>query len=105
MSSLPHASGGSHADLRARIVCGRGGVCATIDGFNVVAVPEHPYGSASAREALSAARHTSANAVAIVPFLWQRTPQHAGIVRGDDMPDAGLRLAIREAHALGSRSW
>ena len=70
------------------------------DGFNVIAVPEHSYGSASAREALAAARRAGAQAVAIVPFLWQRDPQHAGVVRGDDMPDASLRLAIREAHGL-----
>jgi hypothetical protein len=71
------------------------------DGFNVVAVPEHPYGSASARKSLAAARRAGAQAVAIVPFLWQRDPQHAGVVRGDDMPDAALRLAIRDAHAHG----
>jgi hypothetical protein len=71
------------------------------DGFNVIAVPEHPYGSASAREALAAARRAGAQAVAIVPFLWQRDPRHAGLVRGDDMPDAALRLAIRDARALG----
>jgi len=71
------------------------------DGFNIIAVPEHPYGSASARAALTAARRAGAQAVAIVPFLWQRDPQHTGLVRGDDMPDAALRLAIREAHALG----
>jgi hypothetical protein len=71
------------------------------DGFNVIAVPEHPYGSALAREALKAARRAGAEAVAIVPFFWQRDPQHVGLVRGDDMPDAALRLAIREAHAQG----
>jgi hypothetical protein len=71
------------------------------DGFNVVAVPEHPYGSASAEQALAAARRVGAQAVAIVPFLWQRDPQHEGLVRGDDMPDAVLRHAIRQAHALG----
>jgi hypothetical protein len=71
------------------------------DGFNVIAVPEHPYGSVSAREALANARRAGAQAVAIVPFLWQRDPKHAGLVRGNDLPDAALRLAIREAHALG----
>ena len=71
------------------------------DGFNVIAVPEHSYGSVSAREALAKARRAGAQAVAIVPFLWQRDPTHAGLVRGNDLPDAALRLAIREAHALG----
>jgi hypothetical protein len=71
------------------------------DGFNVIAVPEHPYGSAAAGQALAAAKRAGAVAVAIVPFLWQRDPHDAGIVRGDDMPDAALRLAIRQAHGLG----
>jgi hypothetical protein len=71
------------------------------DGFNVIAVPEHPFGSATARQSLDAARRAGARAVAIVPFLWQADPQHAGLVRGADMPDDALRLAIRDAHALG----
>jgi hypothetical protein len=40
-------------------------------------------------------------AVAVVPFLWQRDPRHPGIVRGDDMSDAELRIAIRDSRALG----
>lgn len=71
------------------------------DGFNIIAVPQHPYGSAGAREALAKARGVGAHAVAIVPFLWQRDPRDPALVRGDDMPDAALRLAIREARAAG----
>jgi hypothetical protein len=71
------------------------------DGFNVIVVPGHPFGSVSARASLEAAQRAGAHAVAIVPFLWQRDAQHAGIVRGSDLPDAELRLAIRDAHALG----
>jgi hypothetical protein len=71
------------------------------DGFNVIVVPEHQYCSASARESLMAARRAGAQAIAIVPFLWQRDSRHIGLVRGDDLPDAELRLAIREAHAQG----
>jgi hypothetical protein len=71
------------------------------DGFNIIAVPEHPYGSPSARESLMAARRAGAQAVAIVPFLWQRDPGHVGLVRGDDLTDEALRIAIREAHAQG----
>ena len=71
------------------------------DGFNVIAVPQHPYGSPSARTSLTAMRHAGAETIAIVPFLWQRDPQHAEIARGDDMPDLALRTAIREAHGLG----
>jgi hypothetical protein len=73
------------------------------DGFNVIAVPAHPFGSAQARTSLMAARLAGAEAVAIVPFLWQRDPRHAEIARGADMSDAELRLAIREAHAVGFR--
>jgi hypothetical protein len=73
------------------------------DGFNVVAAPDHPHGSASARTALAAMRRAGAQAAAIVLFLWQRDPAHTGIVRGGDMPDAALRLAIREARGLGLR--
>jgi hypothetical protein len=73
------------------------------DGFNVVAAPGHPHGSASARTSLAAMRRAGAQAAAIVLFLWQRDPEHAGIVRGVDMPNAALRLAIRDARALGLR--
>jgi hypothetical protein len=71
------------------------------DGFNVIAVPGHPYGSVTAHQSLAAAERAGAKAIAIVPFLQQRDPQHTGLVRGDDMPDAALRLAIREARVLG----
>lgn len=71
------------------------------DGFNVIAVPEHQYGSTSAGQALAAAKRAGATAVAVIPFLWQRDPQHAGLVRGDDMPDETLRAAIRQAHEAG----
>jgi hypothetical protein len=71
------------------------------DGFNVVVAPNHPFGSLSARESLMAAKKAGAQAIAVVPFLWQRNPHHPEIVRGDDMPDAQLRLAIREARGLG----
>jgi hypothetical protein len=71
------------------------------DGFNVVVAPNHRFGSPSARESLMAAKRAGAQAIAVVLFLWQRNPERPEIVRGDDMPDAELRLAIREARALG----
>jgi hypothetical protein len=71
------------------------------DGFNVIAAPNHPFGSPAARTALSAAHSVGAKAVAVVPFLWQRHVRHPEIVRGADMPDAMLRSAVREARALG----
>lgn len=72
-----------------------------LDGFNVVVVPGHPFGSASARRSLMAAQRIGAGTVAIIPFLWQASPSSSEIDRGSDMPDAALRTAIRESHALG----
>ncbi|MEA2904098.1 MAG: hypothetical protein QOI12_1485 [Alphaproteobacteria bacterium] len=72
-----------------------------LDGLNVITTPGHPYGSESARRSLANARRLGAAAVAIVPFLWQAGAQDPGIGRGRDMPDEELRIAIREARALG----
>jgi hypothetical protein len=72
-----------------------------LDGFNVIATPEHPYGSPSAERALKAARRVGARAVAIVPFLWQASPDDPSVGRGEDMSDEALRAAIRQARALG----
>jgi hypothetical protein len=71
------------------------------DGLNVVAVPEHPYGSASAKRALATAKRLGATTIAIVPFLWQASPTDPAISRGKDMSDDDLRSAIRDARALG----
>jgi len=71
------------------------------DGFNVIATPEDPFGSASADLALAKAKQLGASAVAVIPFLWQPTPSSADLVRGSDMNDDELRAAIREAHAYG----
>jgi hypothetical protein len=70
-------------------------------GFNIVATPGHPFGGASAKRALDAAKRLGATAVAIIPFLWQPSPSSSDIVRGTDLPDEELRLAIRQARALG----
>jgi hypothetical protein len=72
-----------------------------LDGFNVIASPGHPFGSASARLALANAKRLGARAIAIVPFFWQANPASPNLVRGKDMPDEELRAAIREAHELG----
>ena len=72
-----------------------------LDGFNIVAVPGHPFGSASANRAMVRAKLLGASALAIVPFLWQANPTSAGISRGSDMSDEDLRTAIRETRKLG----
>jgi len=77
------------------------GAARKLDGVNVIAVSGHPFGSGTAKLALAKARQLGANAVAIVPFLWQGKPASPDIVRGEDMPDAELRAAIADAHSLG----
>ncbi len=72
-----------------------------LDGFNVITAPGHPFGSATAHQALDAARQLGAKTVAIIPFLWQPSPSSAEVIRGTDMLDDELRTAIREARALG----
>lgn len=72
-----------------------------IDGFNVIATPAHPFGSETARISLANAKRLGARAIAVVPFLWQSSPTSPDLLRGDDMTDAQLRAAIRDAHALG----
>src|SRR5215831_4346313 len=70
---------------------------ARLDGFNVIAAPDHPFGSASADTALAQAKRLGASAVAIIPFLWQSSPTSPTIVRGSDMPDETLRAAMLAA--------
>ena len=72
-----------------------------LDGFNVVAVPNHPYGTASTAEALTNARKLGASAIAVIPFLWQSGPSAPDLVAGSDMPDQALRTAIRQVRGLG----
>jgi hypothetical protein len=71
-----------------------------LDGFNVIEAAGHPFGSASAKLALTNARHLGAGAIAIIPFLWQPQSASPSIRRGDDMAEIELRVAIRDAHAL-----
>jgi hypothetical protein len=71
------------------------------DGFNVIVTPGHPFGSPSAKLALTNAKELGASAMAVVPFLWQSSPTSSDLARGTDMSDEELRTAIRDAHALG----
>ena len=72
-----------------------------LDGFNVIASPDHPFGSATARRSLADVKRLGATAIAVVLFLWQEDPASPDLVRGQDVTDAGLRAAIRDAHGLG----
>jgi hypothetical protein len=71
------------------------------DGFNVIVTAGYPFGSDSAKRALAKAKRLGARAIAVVPFVWQSRPTSPDLVRGEDMTDAELRAAIRDAHALG----
>jgi hypothetical protein len=72
-----------------------------LHGFNIVAIPEYPFGSAPADRALSNARRLGATAMAVIPFLWQSSPSASEIVAGTDMPDGALRTAIKQVRAHG----
>jgi hypothetical protein len=72
-----------------------------LNGFNVIATPDHPFGSASAERALIAARRVGATTIAIIPFFWQASASSHDIKSGNDMSDEALRTAIRQARQLG----
>jgi hypothetical protein len=74
-----------------------------LDGFNIIATRDHPFGGADAAHAIAQAKQLGASALAVVPFLWQTAPTSANIQRGDDMPDDQLRAGIRQIHAAGLR--
>ena len=71
-----------------------------LDGFNVIATPDHAFGSASAERSLVAAKRLGATTVAIIPFLWQANLSSPDIRSGNDMSDGALRKAIRQARKL-----
>ncbi len=72
-----------------------------LHGLNVIQAAGYPFGGDAARTALADAKRLGANAIAVIPFLWQPDPASPDLVRGTDMSDAELRAAIRDAHALG----
>ena len=72
-----------------------------LDGFNVVATPDHPFGGAAAYQSLLGAKRLGATSVAIIPFLWQSSPSSSEVESGNDMLDDALRQAIRQARKAG----
>ena len=70
-------------------------------GFNLVATPQAPLGSAAAAESFARMVAAGADSVALVCFLWQARPDSAAIVRGSDMGDAELAAGIAQARAAG----
>jgi hypothetical protein len=74
-----------------------------LNGFNIIAVPEHPFGGRDAARAIAQAKRVGADTLAVVPFLWQPSPASPAIQRGADMPDRELRAAIRQIRGDGMR--
>jgi hypothetical protein len=87
--------------LALTIAASSPGIAQRLDGFNVIAVPGHPFGGTSAKRALADAKRIGAKTVAIIPFLWQASALSPSLERGSDMPDEMLRAAIRDARELG----
>lgn len=72
-------------------------------GANLIATPDAPLGGPRAGRSLARLRELGADAVALVPFLWQPAPGDPRIVNGSAVPLAELRAGIRQARALGFR--
>jgi hypothetical protein len=72
-----------------------------VRGFNLIQDDRAPLGSARAAASLRKLHDIGANAVAIVPFLWQPDPASPHITRGSDMSDGELSRAIQAAHQMG----
>src|SRR5262245_44090768 len=70
-------------------------------GFNLIETADAPFGSAKAARSMLAIRASGADAVALIPFLWQPAIASPEIVLGDALPLTRLRLAIRQARDLG----
>jgi len=72
-------------------------------GANLIATPEAPLGGPEAGRSMARLRELGADAVALIPFLWQPSPTDPRIVYGSAVSLAELRAGIRQAHALGLR--
>jgi hypothetical protein len=72
-----------------------------LDGFNILAVADRPFGSLAATASLAQAKRVGARAIAIIPFFWQPVPASPNLIRDVEMSDVELRAAIRDAHEFG----
>lgn len=70
-------------------------------GVNLTRTPEAPLGSDACGRSLAALKALGADAVALVCFFWQATPESADITLGSDIPMEELRAGIRQARRLG----
>lgn len=70
-------------------------------GANLTRTPQAPLGSDACGEALTDLKRLGANAVALIPFLWQAEPGSSEIGFGSDYGLDELRAGVRQAHAIG----
>lgn len=70
-------------------------------GVNIKRSPRFPWGSQGTRLSLERLRRSGADAVAIVVFLWQPTPDSTRIVLGRGSTDGQVLAAIRQARQQG----
>ena len=66
-------------------------------------VETHPFGGPDARLSLRRAAAAGADAVAIVPFLWQASSASPDVSLGSDMSPEQLKAGIQQARELGLR--
>lgn len=70
-------------------------------GANLTRTPEAPLGSEACGRSLAGLKALGADAVALVCFFWQATPESADIALGTDIPLDELRAGIRQARSMG----
>lgn len=70
-------------------------------GANLTRTPQAPLGSDACGRSLRALKDLGADSVALIPFLWQATPQATRIALGSDFGLEELRAGIRQARAIG----
>lgn len=72
-------------------------------GLNLIEIAGHPYGSPDARFTLRQIAALGADAVALVPFLWQAGPAATEVVPGGDFDAGRFGDAIAQAREAGLR--
>lgn len=70
-------------------------------GVNLIETDNARFGSGAAMESFSRIVALGANAVALIPFLWQRSAQVTDVTLGDALPLQRLAAGIAQARAAG----
>lgn len=72
-------------------------------GVNLVETDKAPFGSDAAMASFRRVAAMGANAVALIPFFWQRDAASSDVLIGDALPIERLRAGITQARASGLR--